>query len=39
MPRDRELAVEAGFIRYLTKPFDVEDVISALEAVLKRTER
>jgi PAS domain S-box-containing protein len=38
MPRDRELATEVGFFRYLTKPFDVEDMISALEAVLERNE-
>jgi PAS domain S-box-containing protein len=39
MSRDRELASEVGFFRYLTKPFDVEDMLSALEAVLVRTTR
>jgi PAS domain S-box-containing protein len=39
MPRDRRLAEEAGFHRYLTKPFDVSQMIDALESVLTRVER
>ncbi len=39
MPRDRQLALDVGFFRYLTKPFDVDEMLAALEAVLKRTER
>ncbi len=36
MPRDRQLAAEAGFFRYLTKPFDIDEMMDALEAVLVR---
>jgi len=39
MLRDRRLAEDAGFFRYLTKPFDVGDMLDALEAVLARRER
>lgn len=39
MPRDRQRAEEAGFYRYLTKPFDVDDMMDALEAVIARIER
>ena len=38
MPRDRQLAADAGFFRYLTKPFDIDEMMSALEAVLVRRE-
>jgi PAS domain S-box-containing protein len=34
MPRDRKRAEEAGLHRYLTKPVDVDALISALEEVL-----
>jgi PAS domain S-box-containing protein len=34
MPRDRRLADEAGFYRYLTKPVNVEELVSVLEEVL-----
>ncbi len=36
VPRDIELALEAGFVNYLTKPIRVQQFMSALDAVLKR---
>jgi PAS domain S-box-containing protein len=39
MLRDRKLAEDAGFFRYLTKPFDVDDMMDALESALARTQR
>ena len=39
MPRDHRLAQDAGFFRYLTKPFDVDEMMHALEAVLVRDSR
>jgi PAS domain S-box-containing protein len=38
MPRDRKRAEEAGLYRYLTKPVDVDALVSVLEEVLTRTD-
>jgi CheY-like chemotaxis protein len=32
--RDRKLGMNAGFFRYLTKPVKVDELVSALEALL-----
>jgi PAS domain S-box-containing protein len=36
--RDRQRGMQAGFYRYLTKPVKVDELVSALETLLARTE-
>lgn len=36
MPRDRKVAEEAGFFRYLTKPVDIDALIGAIEEAIAR---
>jgi CheY-like chemotaxis protein len=33
--RDRQLGMQAGFYRYLTKPVQVDELIGALETLLQ----
>jgi PAS domain S-box-containing protein len=39
MPRDIEMGLEAGFLRYLTKPINVMEFMSALDVAFESAER
>jgi CheY-like chemotaxis protein len=39
MPSDVKKGNEAGFMRYLTKPIKVDELMAALNAALELTER